>query len=210
VRLGKDIVVRTLLYRPANLQPLWNGKDLTGWKRIDSSRLPVAKRPGWQVANGVLSVKGGPGALQFQGRPFADVLVQLRARTGARHSNGGLFIRCIPDDLMNSYEAQLYNRCEDGDPAKPSRYSTGAIDDRQNARHLVSRDGVPFVLTVLAHGNHLATWVNGYQVTDWTDTRPKHSNPRQGLRLEAGTLQLQAHDPATDYEVLALCAVHLE
>ena len=53
-------------------------------------------------------------------------------------------------------------------------------------------------MTVIADGPHLATWVNGYQVTDWTDTRPKHENPRRGLRLEAGTIQFQAHDPGTN------------
>jgi hypothetical protein len=107
---------------------------------------------------------------------------------------------------MNGYEAQLHNRCEDGDPAKPSKYSTGGIDDRQNARRLVSRDGESFRMTVIAHGPHIATWVNGYQLTDWTDTREKNDNPRKGLRVEAGTIQLQAHDPETDLEFLGIYA----
>jgi hypothetical protein len=77
-------------------------------------------------------------------------------------------------------------------------YATGAIDDRQNARRLVSRDGEPFVLTVVARGRHISTWVNGFQVTDWTDSRPQNETPRRGLRTEAGTVQLQAHDPDTD------------
>ena len=64
----------------------------------------------------------------------------------------------------------------------------------------MSRDGAPFVLTVVARGPHIATWVNGAQVTDWTDTRPKDETPRRGLRTEAGTVQLQAHDPDTDLE----------
>ena len=44
----------------------------------------------------------------------------------------------------------------------------------------------------------MATWVNGYQVSDWTDTRPPHENPRNGLRLAAGTITIQGHDPTTD------------
>ena len=55
-------------------------------------------------------------------------------------------------------------------------------------------------MTVVAHGPHIATWVNGVQVTDWTDTRPKDETPRRGLRTEAGTIQLQGHDPDTDLE----------
>jgi hypothetical protein len=44
----------------------------------------------------------------------------------------------------------------------------------------------------------MAVWVNGYQVTDWTDTRAPDENPRRGRRLEAGTLIIQGHDPTTD------------
>jgi hypothetical protein len=40
--------------------------------------------------------------------------------------------------------------------------------------------------------------VNGVQVSDWTDTRDPHDNPRQGLRIAPGTLILQGHDPTTD------------
>jgi hypothetical protein len=53
-------------------------------------------------------------------------------------------------------------------------------------------------MTVLADGPHLATWVNGYPVADWTDTRKPDANPRKGLRTEAGTLIIQGHDPTTN------------
>jgi hypothetical protein len=55
-------------------------------------------------------------------------------------------------------------------------------------------------MTVIARGAHLSTWINGYQVVDWTDTRTLDPNPRNGIRLEAGVIQLQAHDPLTDLE----------
>ena len=44
----------------------------------------------------------------------------------------------------------------------------------------------------------MAVWVNGVQVSDWTDTRKPDPNPRRGLRLEAGTIMIQGHDPTTD------------
>jgi hypothetical protein len=42
-------------------------------------------------------------------------------------------------------------------------------------------------------------WVDGYQVTDWTDTRPEKENPREGLRLGTGVIAIQGHDPTTDF-----------
>ena len=48
-----------------------------------------------------------------------------------------------------------------------------------------------FYKTIVADGPHVAVWVNGYQVTDWTDTRPADPNPRKGLRARAR----HDHDP---------------
>jgi len=44
----------------------------------------------------------------------------------------------------------------------------------------------------------MAVWVNGTQVSDWTDPRAINESPRQGCRLEAGVITLQGHDPTTD------------
>ena len=44
----------------------------------------------------------------------------------------------------------------------------------------------------------MSAWVNGIQVSDWTDTREVNENPRRGLRLEAGTIMIQGHDPKTN------------
>lgn len=189
-----------VLMRPLKLKPLLNGRNLDGWKAIYHPRLPESSRPTWQVESGILHAVGGPGALEYQGEKLGDFVLQAKVKTRLRHSNGGLFLRAIPGDFMNGYEAQIYNRCTAGDVQRPALWATGAIDDRQNARLLVSRDGIPFTMTVIAQGPHLATWVNGQQTVDWIDTRPPHVNPRQGLRLEPGVLQLQAHDAATDEE----------
>jgi hypothetical protein len=200
IQLEGGLAVRSVHVRPLGLQSLFNGQDLTGWKRIDHAKLPEERRPKWEVQNKMIVATGGPGALEYQGRLFGDLVLQVEVRTRLRHANGGLFFRSIPGDFMNGYEAQVYNRCRENNVLQPWTWATGAIDDRQNARKLASRDGQPFLLTVIARGPHLATWVNGVQTTDWTDTRKPHANPRQGLRLEPGSLQLQAHDVGTEIE----------
>jgi hypothetical protein len=65
---------------------------------------------------------------------------------------------------------------------------------------LISRDGQWFHYTIVASGDRIATWINGYQTADWRDEREPNDNPRLGKRTKAGTLQLQAHDAATDIE----------
>ena len=53
-------------------------------------------------------------------------------------------------------------------------------------------------MAIIAAGPDISVWVNGYQLTAWTDEREPHKNPRNGLRLDPGTLQIQGHDPTTD------------
>ena len=43
-------------------------------------------------------------------------------------------------------------------------------------------------MTIVADGRHLATWVNGVQVADWTDNRPAEDNARKGYRAEKGAI----------------------
>lgn len=199
IRLGDGLKLKSLLAKPLNLQPKYNGQDLDGWKALKHPRLSEDRQTKWRVENGAIHVTGGPGALELDGL-YGDFVIQVEGRTRARLVNGGVFFRAVPGDFLNGYEAQVFHSCYEGDPAQPARYSTGAIDDRQLARRLVSRDKAPFTMTILARGPHIATWVNGYPMIDWTDTRPDHENPRIGLRLKAGAIQLQAHDPETDLE----------
>ena len=88
---------------------------------------------------------------------------------------------------------------KDGDPNKPADCGTGGIFRRQDARKIVAKDFEWLTKTIHACDNHVAVWVNGIQVTDWTDKRKPNENPRRGLRKEAGTIQLQGHDPTTDF-----------
>jgi hypothetical protein len=210
IKLGEGVIVKSLAVRPLDLQPLFNGRDLTGWQAIGRKGPIDEKESFWHVKDNVLRAVGGPGAIEYTGRQFGEAVIQLDVRTRAVHSNGGLFFRAIPGDFMNGYEAQLHNRCLEDDPAKTYRYCTGGIDDRQDARRQVARDFVTFRMTVIATGPHIATWVNGHQTVAWTDDRPPHDNPREGQRLKAGAIQLQAHDPATDYEVSRILAAEWE
>ncbi len=180
------------------LTPKLNGKDLSGWKEI----IRKGKSPAsWKVQEGKLIAKGGPAVLELEDQLFADMIIRIKVASNARHSNGGLFFRSIPGEFTNGYEAQIYSSCDDNDPAKPTKWATGAIDDRVQARRLISRDFTPFSMTVIALGPKIAVWVNGYQTVSWVDTREISNNPRKGLRLEAGSIQIQAHDPLTNIAI---------
>jgi hypothetical protein len=144
-----------------------------------------------------LHVTGGPGELETNDS-YGDFVLQLDCFVAGDALNSGVFFRSIPGEFANGYESQIHNAVKDNDPTKPVDAGTGAIYRRTTARRVVSKDHEWFTKTIIATGPHIAVWVNGYQVTDWTDDRPSDPNPRKGLRTEPGTISLQAHDPTTN------------
>jgi hypothetical protein len=195
------------------LQPLFNGKDLDGWGTFPG------KKSQFTVGDGAIHLKNGPGDLQSEGK-YANFVLQLECKSNGKHLNSGVFFRCKPNEYQNGYEAQIHNNFT-ADPAKEytveefdpkthelvekkkvksaaTDFGTGAIYRRVPARSGVAKDGEWFTMTIVAHGNHFATWVNGIQQVDWYDNRPASDNPRMGFRSEAGHISIQGHDPTTD------------
>lgn len=186
---------RTIKLRPLGTQPLFNGKDLSGWKVFDD---PKRGKSQWSVTKeGWLNVKNGPGDLQTATK-YDNFILQLECISNGKALNSGVFFRCIDNQYQNGYEAQIQNGFKDNDRTKPADYGTGAIYRRIAARKVIPNDNEWFTMTVLAHGKHIATWVNGYQTVDWTDDRKENENPRNGYRAAAGHISIQGHDPTTD------------
>ncbi len=186
---------KAITFTPADLKPLFNGKDLTGWSILKDEKrmLSVAE----VTKDGELRLTNGPGDLQSAGK-YADFVLQMECKTNGDGLNGGLFFRCIEGQYQNGYEMQINNAMTDNDPTKPKDAGTGAIYRRIAARKIVAKDKEWMTLTLVAKGATFATWVNGEPVVVWADDRAKDENPRKGLRLEAGHLSLQGHDKTTD------------
>jgi len=187
-----DRTAGTFTVDQSEMTSLFDGRILTGWRKHGSV---VAF-----VEDGVMVLTGGGGSLETID-VFGDFILQLEYYTPVRPAgegvNSGVFFRSIPGERMNGYEAQILNHPGERDFQNFIGTETGGIFRRQIARNVGPRDGEWNYMTVVARGPRMATWVNGIQVTDWTDERDPHPNPRNGLRTEAGTIQFQGHDPAT-------------
>ena len=195
----KSIKVKPIITKPLNgralSQPLFNGKDLAGWKVFQDPKRSATK---FEVTKaGELHATNGPGDLQTTTR-YADFVLQLECKTNGKGLNSGVFFRCVPDQYQQGYEAQIQNAYIGNDRTKPVDFGTGAIYRRVPARKVVSNDNEWFTMTVVARGPHISTWVNGYQTVDWTDDRKPSDNPRQGLKTGKGHISIQGHDPTTD------------
>ena len=182
---------RNIRLKPLGLKP----EKLFRWKPVGVEAKINLRDP---ESGGELRLTG-KGQIESR-NVFTDFVLQSQIRSNAEHSNSGLFFRSIPGDTMNGYECQLQNRYgKEGLDERMIDCGTGGICRRQNARKIVAKDGQWYTLTLVANGKHFATWVNGYQTADWTDTRKADDNPRRGYRAAAGSLILQGHDATTDY-----------
>ncbi len=183
-------------FRNIRLRPL-------GYQVIPGANPEDWNQPGGDVraeftSEGTVRIEGGRGHLELL-QPHANVFIQATALTMSENTNSGIFFRCIPAEDMNGYECQIHHGFRD-DRRRPIDAGSGAIFRRQNARAVLSDEGQPVHLTIVADGPHIATWVEGVQVVQWEDTRVPNENPRKGLRTESGTIMLQGHDPGTKIE----------
>lgn len=175
------------LGRMTNSRPL----NETAWKSASGAAKSV-----WQ--NNVLTLTGGSGSVESV-ENFGDFLLQLEYKADT-NTNSGVFFRCIPGQIMNGYECQIFHRPPMTDFQKYLGTETGGLFRRAVGRSLGPKDGEWNHVAILVKGNHMFTWVNGIPAADWTDDRTANDNPRNGRRDAAGTIQLQGHDPSTNLQ----------
>jgi serine/threonine protein kinase/WD40 repeat protein len=187
-------VVRTTSAK-VGFQPLFNGKDRTGWK------VHPKEKDNWHVVRGVL-VGYGPSIshLYTERDDFTDFHLRVEARFN-EDGSGGVYFRCpfgpnMPADdpkWPDGFEATINN-------ARIVRNSTGGLyPGRGNnvfiadfARSTSVSFGQWFTLEVIADGNALAVLVNGITSGFHVD--------RRNERFSSGHIALQQYSPGSKIE----------
>ena len=185
------IEFRDVRLRPLGLTHLLDA-ELTQWKTYPDmpGEFSITEQ-GW------LRVLGGRTQLESKAT-YDDFVLLAEYKMPLAEMNSGIFFRCIPGDQMMGYECQLSNGISDGNPLSPADCGSGGIFRRQDARIVADMADHWATIVLVAHREKMAAWVNGLQVSNWFDDRAADENPRKGLRLAAGTIMIQGHDPGTD------------
>jgi len=185
--------VRNVRLRPLQLTPIFNDKDLSGWNIIPG------RQSQFSVVDGALNIRDGNGQIETADT-YRDFVLQLDIISNGEHLNSGVFFRGPVGVFWKGYESQVRNQWSRDDRTRPVDFGTGGIYGNQKARKVVSSDHEWFTKTIVVNDNHMAVWIDGYQVSDFTDTRPvnKNHDGKAGYVPIAGTIHLQGHDPTTD------------
>ncbi len=201
-RHNPKIEIESVRLRPLVMRSLFNGENLDGWNIIPG------RDSEFSVIDGALNIKDGNGQIETA-EVFQDFVLQIDCISHGEHLNSGVFFRGPVGVFWRGYEAQIRNQWMRDDRTRPVDYGTGGVYGVNEARKVVSSDHEWFNMTVVCVGNHMAVWVNDYQVADFVDTRPiaRGADGKNAFVPDAGTIHLQGHDPATD---LSFKNIHIQ
>jgi len=172
-------------------RPLFNGRDLDGWKHIGEGRFTIQNR--------MLVTEGGMGLLWFEKQPFSDCRIRVVYKTEHIQSNSGVFIR-IPhppadpwDAVHGGYEVQI-------DDSEDDFHCTGTLYSLTRTSARPGRPGEWNTMIIELDGTVTRVWINDVLVTDFTEGDPvpperETWEPERGRRPYAGFIGIQNHQP---------------
>jgi len=185
------------------LKPLFNGKDLSGWK---------AKPDGWFVEDGVLAWKKGSGDVWTEEK-YGDFVLDMEFKV-AKGTNSGIFIRTgdTKDNVQTGIEIQVL----DSAGQRPSKNSCGAVYDcLAPGKSAEKPAGEWNRIVITAKSNKLQMVMNDQQIVDmdldqWSEAgkNPDGSNNKFKKAIKdfprEGYIGLQDHGGACWYRNIKL------
>jgi hypothetical protein len=182
------------LLAAADPMPLFNGKDLTGWRMLGPGR--------FTVEDGMLKTEGGMGLLYYTGQKVGNQTLRVVFKTTGDHDNSGVFIR-LPEPpidqwwaVNNGYEVQI-------DAGGDDWHCTGAIYSISKVTKRTQKPkGEWNTLEIQFDGPVTRITLNGELVNEYTEGQPvperkQWFEPARGRRPDSGYIGLQNHDGRT-------------
>lgn len=169
------------------LKPIFNGKDLEGWKAPENN-------VSWLVQNGVLQVRSAPdkkGYVLWTEKEYTDFVIELEFKFGLGTVDSGIHLRC--DDQIQIGISGSLKRDMTGSPYIPGKsYPVEA----EGVKELLKQEDWNH-MRIEVRGMDYACWLNGKKVMTYTSDTGKEKGPI-GIQLHGD------RDMAIDYRNLKL------
>lgn len=188
------ILCSTSLYAQ-NWKPLFNGKDLTGWKHVGGGSR--------YVENGLLASKGGMGLLYWTGGKLGNCQIRVVYKMQKFNSNAGVFIR-VPVEpkeewmpVFYGYEVQIDNHPETSN--EDEYHISGTLYAFTKPKSKPGKPGPEWnTLLITLDGPRTIVYLNDQLVTDYREGEPVPERkfdfePYPGIRPNSGYFGLQNH-----------------
>jgi hypothetical protein len=189
---------------PEGFTPLFNGKDLAGWKA-------TGKADAWAAEGGAIVCKGGGGGWLLTEKEYGDFEFRCEYRWEKEGGNSGVALRTPPkgDPAYVGMEIQLIDdeNWEKVRGGKLAAYQhTGSIYDVQPAK---ARKNKPIgewnAVRIVCQGRKVVIEQNGTELVganldDYKDKFQKHP----GLTREKGHLGFQSYNIRVEFRNVAI------
>ncbi len=192
---------------PGTWIPLFNGKDLAGWKHVGPGSMTVE--------HGIIQTHAGMGLLYWAGGPVGNCKLRVVFRMRDHNDNSGVYVR-IPVEPLEpwmpvnyGYEVQIDNIAEGED----DYHVTGTLYSLTKALTRPGKPGPQWnTMEITLDGPRTVVFVNGQKVTDYKEGDPVPPKklsfePERGIRPNFGFFGLQNHG---DRDVVFFQSVELQ
>jgi hypothetical protein len=186
---------------PEGFQPLFNGKDLTGWK------VHGGQMTSWGAADGILFTSGANGGWLMTEKEYGDFEVRLEFKVPEK-GNSGVALRAPlkGDPAYEGMEIQILDDVWHKKNLKGLRQTqlTGSIYDVVGpSKEVLKPVGEWNTYRIIAKGRKIVVNLNGTEIVnanldDYKDKFQKHP----GLLRDKGHLGLQCHGGRVEFRNL--------
>jgi hypothetical protein len=179
---------------PEGFEPLFNGKDLAGWKVLGG------KMSAWSAADGILFVSGGGGGWLMTEKEYGDFEIRLEYKV-PKHGNSGVALRA-PMQGNPAYQGMEIQILDDRDykNLRPAQYTGSIYDVVPPSKHVTKPAGEWNQMRITAKGRRITVELNGTQIVDANlDDHKNRSKDHPGLLRDKGHLGLQSHDGRVEF-----------
>lgn len=160
-------------------QPLFNGKDLTGWKVYGTEK--------WYVDKGELVCESGPdkqyGYFATE-KEYKDFELTLEFKQESNGNSGVFFHSQIEGTTVSGWQAEVAPMNQHSGGIYES-YGRGWLIQPTAEKEKALKEGAWNKMKVVVKGNVVTTWLNGEQMITLTDEK---------IGSRSGKIALQIHD----------------
>jgi hypothetical protein len=187
---------------PEGFEPLFNGKDLTGWKVNKGGKMKV-----WGAEDGILYVQGAGGGWLMTEKEYGDFEVQLEFKLPEK-GNSGVALRS-PMEGDPAYAGMEIQILDDAwhkanyKGLRPTQLTGSIYDVVPPSKDATKPVGEWNKMHITAKGRHVTVELNGTKIVDANlDDHKKRADKHPGLLREKGHLGLQSHDGRVEFRNL--------
>ncbi len=185
---------------PKGFMPLFNGKDLTGWKSTNNAKV-------WGAEKGVIYCQGGGGGYLMTEKEYGDYELRLEYKM-PKGGNSGVGIRTPfkGDPAYAGMEIQLID--DEGWPGKLQNWqNTGGIYNVVPPKTIKNKAiGEWNQMTIIAKGRQITVINNGATLVDANldDYVKEHAKRHPGLLRKDGHIGFQSYNKRVEFRNIVL------